>query len=196
MKKSLSLSVFVLMLISFSIFAYAQEAEMVEVEKSKKGVKIVDVVVMQATVQAINANERIVILADQAGNVQTIEVDPEVKNFDQIALGDIVTVEYFESVALFLGSPDNKPGEFTNQIVQTAEKGDRPGMVVIDVVEIIATVESIDKENMKVKLKGADDKVVTVKVDPSMGNLENIKVGDTVHARYTEAVAVSVTEPN
>ena len=69
-------------------------------------------------------------------------------------------------------------------------------MVVIDVVEIIATVESIDKENMKVKLKGADDKVVTVKVDPSMGNLENIKVGDTVHARYTEAVAVSVTEPN
>lgn len=195
MKKLLTLSVFMLMLISFSVCAYAQEAEMVEVEKSKKGVKIVDVIVMQATVQAINANERIVILADQAGNVQTIEVDPEVKNFDQIALGDIVTVEYFESVALFLGSPDNKPGEFETQIMQTAEKGERPGMVAIDVVEIIATVEAIDKENMKVKLKGADGKVVSVKVDPSMGNLENIKVGDTVHARYTEAVAVSVTEP-
>jgi len=195
MKKLLTLSVFVLMLISFSVCAFAQEAEMVEVEKSKKGVKIVDVVVMQATVQAINANERIVILADQAGNAQTIEVDPEVKNFDQIALGDIVTVEYFESVALFLGSPDNKPEEFETQIMQTAEKGESPGMVAIDVVEIIATVEAIDKENMKVKLKGADGKVVSVKLDPSMGNLENIKVGDTVHARYTEAVAVSVTEP-
>lgn len=195
MKKLLSVSVFVLMLISFSICAYAQEAEMVEVEKGPKGVKIVDVVVMQATVQALNANERIIVLADGAGNVQTIEVAPEVKNFAQIALGDIVTVEYFESVALFLGSPGDKPGESINQVMHTAEKGERPGMVAIDVVEIIATVDAIDKENMKVKLKGADGNVVTVKVDPNMGNLENIKVGDTVHARYTEAVAVSVTEP-
>ena len=195
MKKLFSLSVFVLMLISFSICANAQEAEMVEVEANKKGFKVIDVVVMQARVQAINVNERIVILADDAGNVQTVEVDPEVKNFDQIALGDIVTVEYFESVALFLGSPDDKPGESATQVVQTAEKGERPAMVAIDVVEIIATVEAIDKENRKVKLKGADGNVVTVKVDPSMGDLENIKVGDTVHARYTEAVAVSVTEP-
>ncbi|GJM15006.1 MAG: hypothetical protein DHS20C13_03330 [Thermodesulfobacteriota bacterium] len=195
MKKLLALSVFVLMLVFFSICVYAQEAEMVEVEKGPKGVKIVDVVVMQATVQAINANERIIILADDAGNVQTIEVDPEVKNFDQIALGDIVTVEYFESVALFLGSPGDKPGESVNQIMHTAEKGERPGMVAIDVVEIIATVDAIDKENRKVKLKGPDATVAAVKVDPSIGNLENIKVGDIVHARFTEAVAVSVTEP-
>ncbi|MGB3363631.1 MAG: hypothetical protein WBB48_02510 [Thermodesulfobacteriota bacterium] len=195
MKKLLNLSVFVLMLISFSICAYAQEAEMIEVEQNNKGVKIVDLVVMQATVQAINANERIIILADDKGNVQTIEVDPEVKNFDQIALGDIVTVEYFESVALFLGSPDDKPGKFENQTMQTAEKGERPSMVAIDVVEIIATVEAIDKENMKVKLKGADGNVISLKVDPSMVELEKIKVGNTIHARYTEAVAVSVTEP-
>lgn len=195
MKKSFSVSVLVLMLISFSICAFAQEAEMVEVEKGPKGVKIVDVVVMQATVQAINANERIIVLADGAGNVQTIEVDPEVKNFDQIALGDIVTVEYFESVALFLGSPDDKPGEFEKQIMHTAEKGERPGMIAIDVVEIIATVSAIDKENMKVKLKGADGNMITLKIDPDMADIEKIKVGDTVHARYTEAVAVSVTEP-
>lgn len=196
MKKLLSLSVFVLMIVSFSIGAFAQGEEVLEVETNNKGFKIIDMVMMQATVQAINANERIIVLADDAGNVQTIEVDPEVKNFDQIALGDIVTVEYFESVALYLGSPDSKPGEFATQITQTAEKGDRPGMVVIDVVEIIATVEAIDKENRKVKLKGADGNVVKLKVDPSMGDMENIKVGDMVHARYTEAVAVSVTEPN
>ncbi|MEX0999353.1 MAG: hypothetical protein WD000_05265 [Thermodesulfobacteriota bacterium] len=195
MKKLLSLSVFVLMLISYSICANAQEAEMVEVETSNKGMKVIDVIVMQATVQAINVNERIIILADDAGNVQTVEVDPEVKNFDQIALGDKVTVEYLESVALFLGSPDNKPGESQTQVIHTADKGDKPGMVIIDVVEIIATVEAVDKENRKVKLKGADGNAVAVKVDPSMGNLENIKVGDTVHARFTEAVAVSVTEP-
>jgi hypothetical protein len=195
MKKLLSLSVFLLMLISYSICANAQEAEMVDVETSNKGIKLIDVVVMQATVQAINVNERIVILADDAGNVQTVEVDPGVKNFDQIALGDKVTVEYLESVALFLGSPNNKPGESATQVIHTTDKGDKPGMIVIDVVEIIATVEAVDKENRKVKLKGADGNVVAIKVDPSMGNLENIKVGDTVHARFTEAVAVSVTEP-
>ncbi len=46
MKKLLSLSVFVLMLISYSICANAQEAEMVEVETSNKGMKVIDIIVL------------------------------------------------------------------------------------------------------------------------------------------------------
>ena len=195
MSKLFSFLVAALLVISFSAQAFAQAEEVVEMQQGPKGIKLVDAVVMTATVQAINVNERLVILADDAGNVQVVEASPEVKNFDQIALGDEVRIEFFESVALFLGSPADKPGESETQVMHTTAKGDKPGMVAVDVVEVIATVVEIDKENMKVKLKGADGNIVTVKVDPSMRNLENLKVGDTIHARYTEALAISVQTP-
>lgn len=195
MSKIFSFLVAALLVISFSAQAFAQAEEVVEIQEGPKGIKLVDAVVITATVQAINVNERLVILGDDEGNVQVVEASPEVKNFDQIALGDEVRIEFFESVALFLGSPADKPVESETQVMHTAAKGDKPGMVAVDVLEVIATVVAIDKENMKVKLKGPDGNVVTVKVDPAMGNLENIKVGDNIHARYTEALAISVQTP-
>lgn len=195
MSKLFSFLVAALLVISFSAQAFAQAEEVVEMQEGPKGIKLVDAVVMTATVQAINVNERLVILGDDEGNVQVVEASPEVKNFDQIALGDEVRIEFFESVALFLGSPADKPGESETQVMHTAAKGDKPAMVAVDVVEVVATVVAIDKENMKVKLKGPDGNVLTVKVDPAMGNLENIKVGDNIHARYTEALAISVQTP-
>ncbi len=195
MSKLCSFLVAALLVVSFSAQAFAQAEEVVEMQQGPKGIKLVDAVVMTATVQAINVNERLIILGDDQGNVQVVEASPEVKNFDQIALGDQLRIEFFESVALFLGSPADKPAESETQIMHTAPKGDKPGMVAVDVVEVIATVVEIDKENMKVKLKGPDGNVVTVKVDPAMGNLENIKVGDNIHARYTEALAISIQTP-
>ena len=171
MSKIFSFLVAALLVISFSAQAFAQAEEVVEIQEGPKGIKLVDAVVITATVQAINVNERLVIL------------------------GDEVRIEFFESVALFLGSPADKPVESETQVMHTAAKGDKPGMVAVDVLEVIATVVAIDKENMKVKLKGPDGNVVTVKVDPAMGNLENIKVGDNIHARYTEALAISVQTP-
>ena len=195
MNKAISFLVVCLVVISFSTQAFSETEVEAQVQEGAKGIEVSETVAMTATVQALNTNERLVILADDAGNVQVVEAGPEVKNFDQIALGDQVTIEFYESVALFLGSPNDKPGATETQMLQTAAKGDKPGMIAVDVIDVIATVVEIDKENMKVKLKGADGKVVTVKVDPEMGNLENIKVGDNIHARYTEAMAVSVTTP-
>ena len=195
MKKAILFLVVCLVLVGFSAQAFAETEVEVEAEKGPKGIKVEGLVEMTATVQALNVGERLVVLADDAGNVQVVEAGEEVKNFDQIALGDQVTIEFYESVALFLGSPNDKPGATETQMLHTAAKGDKPGMIAVDVIDVIATVVAIDKENMKVKLKGADGNVVTVKVDPAMGNLENIKVGDNIHARYTEAMAVSVKTP-
>ena len=56
-------------------------------------------------------------------------------------------------------------------------------------------VVSIDKENRRVELKGPEGNVVSIKVKPEIGDLDKIKVGDKIRARYTEAVAVSVQSP-
>jgi hypothetical protein len=195
MKRISFLSVLVLMLASFSVGAIAQEAETYAVQKSDKGIEVSGVVRMTATVQAINVNEREVVLANDAGDVRVIEAGPEVKNFDQIDVGDKVIIEYYESVALHLGNPEDKPEEAEAQVMLTATKGEKPGMVVVDVFDAIAEVVSIDKENRKVELKGPEGKIATIKVEPEIGDLEKIKVGDKLRVRYTEAVAVSVQSP-
>lgn len=195
MKRLFLFSVLALTLSSLISGAFAQDMKKFEMKKSDTGIEVSGTAMMTATVQALNVNERLVVLSDSAGVVQIVEAGPEVKNFDQIDIGDQVKVEFYESIALHLGEPDEEPGGGEAMVMMTAPKGDKPGMVAVDVVEVIATVEAIDKVNKKVKLKRPDGQIVTVTVDPSIGDLENIKVGDKIRARYTEALAISVTEP-
>ncbi|TFG76406.1 MAG: hypothetical protein E4H21_06460 [Thermodesulfobacteriales bacterium] len=195
MKKLLLFSVFALMVVSFSAGVFAQDGATKMMKKTDTGVELSGTVVMTATVQSLNVKDRLIVLTDAAGNVQVVNAGPEVKNFDQIALGDEVTAEFYESVALQLAGPDTEPAEGEAMGVMTAAKGEKPGMVAIDVISEIVTVEAIDKANQKVKLKGADGQVATVKVDPSIGDLTKIKVGDKIRVTYTKALAISVQNP-
>lgn len=174
------------MLVSFSS-AYAQEPG--------EGIQVVGAVQMTATVQAINESEREIVLANDQGDVQVVDVGPEVKNFDQIEIGDKLVIEFYESIALHLGSPEDKPEEGEAQVMMTAEKGEKPALVAVDVFEAIAEVVSIDKENRKVELKGPEGNVATVKVEPEIGDLTKIKVGDKIRVQYTEAMAISIQSP-
>jgi Cu/Ag efflux protein CusF len=57
---------------------------------------------------------------------------------------------------------------------------------------IKATVQKVDKEKRQVTLKGEGGNTVTVRVPETAMNFDQIKVGDTVTARYTQSIAVSV----
>jgi len=195
MKKLLLFSVFALIIVSFSTGAFAQDGATKMMKKTDTGVELVGTAVMTATVQSINVKDRFIVLADAESNVQIVNAGPEVKNFDQIVVGDQVTAEFYESVAFQLAPPDAEPAEGEAMGMMTAAKGEKPGMVAIDVVSEIVTVEAIDKSNQKVKLKGPDGQVATVKVDPSIGDLTKIKVGDKIRVSYTKALAISVQKP-
>ncbi len=195
MKKIFLFSVFALMVLSFSAGAIAKKGATKMVKKTDTSVELVGTAVMTATVQAINVNERLIVLADSAGNVQVVEAGPEVKNYDQIAVGDEVVVEFYESLAFQLAPADAEPMAGEAVGLMTAAKGEKPGMLAIDVISEIVTVEAIDKPNQKVMLKGPDGQVSTVKVDPSIGDLTKIKVGDKIRVTYTEALAISVQSP-
>lgn len=194
MKKLFMFSVFALTLFALTSGAFARDGETKMIKKTDTSVEVSGTVVMTATVQALNVKERLVVLADAAGNVQIVEAGPEVKNFDQIAIGDKVTTEFYESVALQLEPADAEPAAGEGMTVMTAPKGDKPGMVAIDVISEVVTVESIDKANRKVMVRGPDGSVATIKVDPAIGDLTKVKVGDKVRITYTEALAISVTE--
>jgi len=60
---------------------------------------------------------------------------------------------------------------------------------------VSATVQAIDKKKRTVTLDLMDGKKITTKVDKSVKAFDILKKGDSVNARYTEAIAISVEKP-
>ncbi len=147
-----------------------------------------------ATVESIDSVNRTVTLHASDGTVGTYKLGSEVRNFDQIKVGDQVRATVVESIAVFVGSSDMQPGVSAVQSVTLAPKGAKPGMVVASTAEAVARIDSIDAANRTVTLLGVADEPRTLKVGPDV-NLANLTVGDKVMVRYTEAMAIVVEKP-
>jgi hypothetical protein len=79
--------------------------------------------------------------------------------------------------------------------VAVAPRGQKPGGVVVDTAEITAKVEAIDSAKRTLTLRGPGGKSRIIKVDPSVKGFQDIKKGDEVVVRHTEAVAIAVRKP-
>ena len=66
------------------------------------------------------------------------------------------------------------------------------GIDAVEVIKATATVEKVDLEKRKVTLLFDDGKHKTFKVDKSVQNLDQVKVGDHLKISYTEEVVVLV----
>jgi len=167
----------------------------VKTVEAQQGVELSEISVITAKVVAIDRVDRNVTLRGSGGNVVTVEVSHAARNFDQIEIGDQVKVEYYEAVALYVGKHGQKPDAVAGLVTARAAKGDKPAGVAVEVVDVAATVHAIDKKKRTLTLKGPHGKLVTTEVDKSVKGFDKLKVGDTIHARYTEAIAISVEKP-
>ena len=144
-----------------------------------------------AVVTGVDKGTRTVTLKGPQGNSVDIIAGDEVKNFDQIRLGDNVVVQYVEALTLELKKSKAKPSATTSDATASAAPGARPAGAVAREVVVLADVVAVDPAKSTISLKGPKGKVVVLKVqDP--GHFKVVKVGDQVEAVYTEAVAVSV----
>jgi len=189
MKTRLSIAVITMSIIA----AFALGA--VKTVKAQQDVELGEVAVITAKVVAIDRVDREVTLQGPEGNVVTVEVSHAARNFDQIEIGDQVKVEYYEAVAMYVGKEGAKPDAVAGLITARAPKGEKPAGVAVETVDVSATVQAIDKKKRTVTLKGPDGKLVTTRVDKSVEGFDNLKVGDSIHARFTEAIAISVEKP-
>ena len=60
----------------------------------------------------------------------------------------------------------------------------------LEMVEVAATVVSVDARRRRVTLRGSDGKMETLRVGPEVRNLPQVRRGDRVVATYTQAVAI------
>jgi hypothetical protein len=149
------------------------------------------VVQISASVEAIDAANRTVTLKGPRGNVVTLDIGPQVRNFDQIKVGDFVVVKYAEALSLELkkdGSGIRERSEKTE--ARRAEPGAKPEAGAARQVTVTADVMAVNPKARTITLRGPK-RTVDLKVnDPEQ--LKLVKVGDQVVATYVEAVAVSV----
>jgi hypothetical protein len=151
---------------------------------------------LTATVEDIDYDKREITLKGPEGKTAKFVVSKDVKNFAQMKKGDEVRIGYYESIGLAIRKPGEalSPTSRTHALI-TREPGQKPGAAEVAVSEITATVEDIDRDKREVTLKGPEGNMVTVEVDPSVGDLSRINKGDQITATRTEALAVTVEKP-
>lgn len=145
-----------------------------------------------ATIVSIDAATRGVTLKRQDGKVVSVTLGPEVRNFDQLKVGDRVQAEYVQAVALELKKGGGAtPAISGGDVLKRSEAGQKPGGVATRQVAVLADVTAVDAKKKTVTLRGPAGNLVDLVVeDPEQ--LKNIKKGDQVQALYSESLAVKV----
>jgi hypothetical protein len=152
-----------------------------------------ETVKMTATVVLIDMGSRDVVLIDSQGKMHKINVSDQVRNLDQVKVGDKVTTEYTEAISVRLkkrGTADLPPASAEEAIVRSP-KGMKPGGAVGRKVTAFATVVAVNPKKQFVTLRGPLGNEYDVQVlDPAL--LKTVNKGDEVEVVYTEALAISV----
>jgi hypothetical protein len=148
---------------------------------------------VRAKVVEIDTARRVVTLRGPKGNVVAVEVPAEVRNFDQIRIGDDLVVRHTGAVVVAL-EPARKNSGIRERIESSsaaaAPAGGMPGVAVGRRVEVLAQITALDRKARTATLRGAR-RTVMVSLPEGL-DLSKVKVGDDVHAVIVEAVVINV----
>ncbi|HET7402591.1 MAG TPA: hypothetical protein VFJ62_12430 [Usitatibacter sp.] len=154
--------------------------------------KAVALVTATGTIDSIDAATRTIKIKLPSGALREVEVGDEVRNFDQLKVGDKVKAKYVESLTIEL-KKDGKQvvGRTESTSLDRAQPGMKPGGVAKHEVTVVADVVNVDPKKHLVQVKNEHGETVDLNVkDPEQ--LKLVKKGDQVQATYTVALAVAV----
>lgn len=159
------------------------------------GGTVKNVMVSMATVEEIDIATREVTLKGEEGEAPvTIVVGPEVRNLEQVRVGDRVTITVSEELAIFAAPQGGSPSITETLEDRRTPLGGKPGRSVTDVVETTVTIVALDLAKHTALIREHSGDLRPIRVSDRM-NLDGIKVGDQVVVRHTKAVAISVENP-
>jgi|SRR6185312_14534253 len=165
-------------------------------DMEKPGVYEAGVMHAKGTVEDIDYDKRTLTLKGQDGELVTLEIGPAAKRFNEIKKGDIVKIDYLESVGVMVQPPsETTEHAMGTQSVLVRNKGVKPSGVMIRTDVVTATVEKIDAKKRQAVVKGPEGNSVHIHVAPDVPNLENVKVGDHVVVKFTRQLGISVHKP-
>ncbi|BDB27346.1 hypothetical protein Tamer19_62750 [Cupriavidus sp. TA19] len=175
-----------------SAAALAQPESSVVVASGVGAMMATETVKTTATVVAIDTATRTVSLKNKQGKVTDLQVGDDVRNFNQVRIGDVMTVEYKQALSVSMTRQTGIRSSIERETIDRAPAGAKPGGSIGREVTVTADVVNVNRKTGMVTIKGPKGKTVDVHVsDPQQ--LKAIRRGEQVQAVYTEAFAVSMT---
>lgn len=168
--------------------AWAQDA----MANAAQGVvSAVEPVHVKAEIVGIDPGSRTLTLKGPGGNAVVVLVGQQVAGFEQLKVGDHVDVLYKNALLVkaekVTGKDKGVRARVDTQVYAPASGGFESARQI----EVLATVQKIDRKKRLVTLRGAYQ-TQTLEVGPDV-DLKDVKVGDTIHAVFVSAAAVQLT---
>ncbi len=195
MKKIALVSAAVLLMGSSIAIAQNKPQAVVAVETAPGVLKVAEGVQFQGKFKSVDQKTRQVVIVGPNGNEFKTTLGNEVKNFNQIKVGDIVTLTHVEIFVADIKKPSKveiRERVETEKAV-TAKLGDKPAAAIERQVAIVADVTAVDEKKGTLTVRGAT-RTLDIKVkDPKV--LKGVKVGTQIEAVVTEIIAIEVSTP-
>ncbi len=179
---------------TFAVNALAQTNTTTVTKSEPRKASVEHTVDVTAMIIAIDRTTRDITLKGPKGNWVVVTAGPEVKNFDQLNVGDKVHTRYYEALVLELKKGNDLA------VTRTEEKsavgampGAQPAGVAGRRITVVADVIAVNRETQTVTLQGPQLTVEVKVADPDQ--FRRIKKGDQVYATYAQALAMLV-EPS
>ena len=153
---------------------------------------------VRGRVQAIDQTARTVTVQGDSGSVVTLDVPTTATRFDQVKVGDIVTMTYYDRVSVRPKAADEPA---VNRVIEpttttTPNPGALPGATRARQRVATMTLTALDPATRAVTFQGPKgnsySRYVLDTVDPAV--FAALKVGDRVDVTWTEALSLQVTE--
>ena len=147
-------------------------------------------VTLSGTVETIDHDKRVVNIKTPEGKFQAIDVPPAAKRFDELKVGDKVSITYNNTVSARLKPPGEAPVN-TATGTSTAGQGERPGGTASQERTMTATISDIDKSASSITFAGPNGWKYSRRVaDRTV--LDKIKVGDQADITWDTNLTVAV----
>ncbi len=147
-------------------------------------------VTISGTVATIDHAKRVVNIKKSDGKFETIDVPAGAKRFDELKVGDKVSLTYNNNVSARV-KPPGEAAVDTGSTTTTAGQQTRPGGTTAVQRTMTVTVDAIDKKASSITFVGPNGwKYSRHVVDPTV--FDKVKVGDKVDITWNTDVTVTV----
>ncbi|MEM9044312.1 MAG: hypothetical protein AAGC81_06435 [Pseudomonadota bacterium] len=146
-------------------------------------------------VEAVDPQTREVTIRRDDDVIVSIIAGDEVRNFDQIDVGDRIQVAFYEGVLARMADPNDPGGAVTITDSERAELGDKPSGAIGQVTNIVIEFIEFNPETSIVTYRRPDGLIRLRKIHPKMQDFAaSRKEGDRIEVTIEQAIAVEVTE--
>ncbi len=143
---------------------------------------------LSGTVTVVNQEKRMLTIETPDGHFEVLHVPDSVTRLDQVKIGNLLTITQTEAVLVDLIKGPGTAGVGRSQeTLIEPDPGMKPSGAIVDTLSLRGVVESVDKAESTVTIRGPSRTLTFDVSDPAL--LETLAPGDGVEASYMRVVS-------